>query len=43
MPQDTPPHNPTPETPPDGETPNPEPAEEPSREALEIERLNALG
>ena len=42
MPQDTPPHDPTPETPPDGETPNPEPAEEPSREALEIDRLNAL-
>ena len=42
MPQDTPPHNPTPETPPDGEMPNPEPAEEPSRDALEIERLNAL-
>ena len=42
MPQDTPPHDPTPETPPDGDTPNPEPAEEPSREALEIERLNAL-
>ena len=42
MPQATPPHNPTPETPPDGEMPNPEPAEEPSRDALEIERLNAL-
>ena len=42
MPQDTPPHDPTPETPPDIDTPNPEPAEEPSRDALEIERLNAL-
>ena len=27
MPQDTPPHDPTPETPPDIDTPNPEPAE----------------
>ena len=42
MPQDTPPHDPTPETPPDIDTPNPEPAEGPSRDALEIERLNAL-
>ena len=37
-----PPHDPTPETPPDDEIPSPEPAERPSRDALEIERLNAL-
>lgn len=42
MPEDSPPHDPTPETPPDTETRDPEATEEPSREALEIERLNAL-
>ena len=42
MSQDTPPHYPTPETPPDEEIPNPEPAERPSQDALEIERLNAI-
>ncbi len=42
MPEDAPPHDPTLETPPDTETRDPEATEEPSREALEIERLNAL-
>ncbi len=42
MPEDTPPHDPIPETPLDIETRDPEATEEPSREVLEIERLNAL-
>ena len=42
MPDPTPPHDPTPESPPDNEIPNPEPAGKPSRDALEVQRLNAL-
>ena len=37
-----PPHDPTPETPIGGKTPDPEPSGEPSRDALEVERLNVL-
>ena len=42
-PQDpAPPHDPTPEIPIGGKNSSPEPAGEPSRDALEVERLNAL-